>query len=65
MIHFENFEGLAGMKRNKEGGGDAESRVVNNLKVQLDGIIQNEGVFVFAETNRPDLLNKVCHSPSF
>lgn len=60
VIHFENFEGLAGGRRGgREGGGsDAESRVVNHLKVQLDGIVQSEGVFVFAETNRPDLLNK-------
>ncbi|XP_063887963.1 ATPase family gene 2 protein homolog A-like [Scylla paramamosain] len=58
IIHFENFEGLAGSRRSREGGGDAESRVINHLKVQLDGIVQNEGVLVFAETNRPDLLNK-------
>lgn len=60
VIHFENFEGLAGGRRGgREGGGsDAESRVINHLKVQLDGIVQSEGVLVFAETNRPDLLNK-------
>ncbi|KAG0729990.1 Spermatogenesis-associated protein 5 [Chionoecetes opilio] len=65
IIHFENFEGLAGGRRSREGGGDAESRVVNHLKVQLDGIVQNEGVFVFAETNRPDLLNKVSYYRPF
>lgn len=37
-----------------------ENRIINHLKVQLDGIVRNDGVFIFAETNRPDLVNKVC-----
>lgn len=37
-----------------------ENRIINHLKVQLDGIVRNDSVFIFAETNRPDLVNKVC-----
>ncbi|XP_042240258.1 ATPase family protein 2 homolog isoform X2 [Homarus americanus] len=59
IIHFENFDGLAGKKKlGEHGGTDVESRIINHLKVQLDGIVQNDGIFIFAETNRPDLLNK-------
>ncbi|XP_069939608.1 ATPase family gene 2 protein homolog A isoform X3 [Cherax quadricarinatus] len=59
IIHFENFDGLAGIKTGGENGGtDVESRIINHLKVQLDGIVRNDGIFIFAETNRPDLLNK-------
>lgn len=59
ILHFENFEGLAGKKKlGEDGGTDLESRIINHLKVQLDGIVRNDSVFIFAETNRPDLLNK-------
>nr|XP_045607791.1 calmodulin-interacting protein 111-like isoform X2 [Procambarus clarkii] len=59
IIHFENFDGLAGRKNpGEDGGTDVEGRIINHLKVQLDGIVRNDGIFIFAETNRPDLLNK-------
>ena len=58
-MHFENFEGLAGRSRGDDGGSDVEGRIINHLKVQLDGVVRNDGVFIFAETNRPDLLDKV------
>ncbi|XP_037781607.1 nuclear valosin-containing protein-like [Penaeus monodon] len=56
IILFENFDGLAGTK--SDGGVDVENRIINHLKVQLDGIVRNDSVFIFAETNRPDLVNK-------
>ncbi|XP_068215382.1 ATPase family gene 2 protein homolog A-like isoform X1 [Palaemon carinicauda] len=58
ILHFENFEGLAGRSKGEDGGSDVEGRIINHLKVQLDGIVRNDGVLIFAETNRPDLLDK-------
>ncbi|XP_064104992.1 LOW QUALITY PROTEIN: uncharacterized protein LOC135214550 [Macrobrachium nipponense] len=58
ILHFENFEGLAGRLKGEDGSSDVEGRIINHLKVQLDGIVRNDGVLVFAETNRPDLLDK-------
>ncbi|KAK3892288.1 hypothetical protein Pcinc_003908 [Petrolisthes cinctipes] len=60
IVHFENFEGLGGRRTGfgDEGGGtDVESRIINHLKVQLDGIVRSQGIFIFAETSRPDLLD--------
>lgn len=61
-MHFENFEGLGGRRTGlgEEGGGtDVECRIINHLKVQLDGIVRSHGIFIFAETSRPDLLDTV------
>ncbi|KAK7081917.1 hypothetical protein SK128_027909 [Halocaridina rubra] len=58
IIHFENFEGLAGKTKADDGSSDVEGRIINHLKVQLDGIFRSSGIFIFAETNRPDLLDK-------
>lgn len=67
IVHFENFEGLGGRRigLGEEGGGtDVESRIINHLKVQLDGIVRSHGIFIFAETSRPDLLDTVSISCS-
>ncbi|CAL4137369.1 unnamed protein product [Meganyctiphanes norvegica] len=59
VLLFENFDGLvSGRKVGGKGSLDVEERIINHLKVQLDGILKNDRIFIVAETTRPDLLDK-------
>ena len=59
LLHFENFEGLAGTKNEDSEATNVESRIINHLKALLDGVLSNDGIIIIAETNKPHLLDKV------
>ena len=58
IIFLDEFESIAGMRRNNSGdGSDAMNRVVNQLLSSMDGVESMEGVIVVAATNRPEMID--------
>jgi len=58
IIFLDEFESIAGVRRDNSGGGsDAMNRVVNQLLSSMDGVESMEGVIVVAATNRPEMID--------
>ncbi|MGY8691990.1 MAG: AAA family ATPase, partial [Candidatus Poseidoniales archaeon] len=58
IIFLDEFESIAGIRRNNSGdGSDAMNRVVNQLLSSMDGVESMEGVIVVAATNRPEMID--------
>ena len=58
IIFLDEFESIAGVRRNSSGdGSDAMNRVVNQLLSSMDGVESMEGVIVVAATNRPEMID--------
>ncbi|MGB9812483.1 MAG: AAA family ATPase [Thermovenabulum sp.] len=52
-----------GMKRDGMNINRASDILLNTLLVEMDGLISNEGIFVIAATNRPDILDEALTRP--
>ena len=63
ILHFPSFEGLGSVRT--DGHHEVEGRIVNLLKARLDGTSRLKGLFVVAETSRPDLLDEVIMTKCF
>eukprot|EP00116_Pleurobrachia_bachei_P001795 sb/3462057/ len=61
LVFFDEFDSLAPCRGNDTTG--VMDRVVNQLLTELDGIVQQEGVFVVAATSRPDTLDPAILRP--
>ncbi|KAL6965455.1 Peroxisome biosynthesis protein pex1 [Sarracenia purpurea var. burkii] len=61
LLFFDEFESIA-PKRGHDNTGVTD-RVVNQFLTELDGVEVLTGVFVFAATNRPDLLDDALLRP--
>ena len=58
IIFLDEFESIAGVRRNMSGeGSDVMNRVVNQLLSSMDGVETMEGVIVVAATNRPEMID--------
>ena len=58
IVFLDEFESIAGVRRDNSGGGsDAMNRVVNQLLSSMDGVESMEGVIVVAATNRPEMID--------
>ena len=58
IIFLDEFESIAGIRRNNSGdGSDSMNRVVNQLLSSMDGVESMEGVIVVAATNRPEMID--------
>jgi transitional endoplasmic reticulum ATPase len=57
VVYLEEFEAIA------SGAHDAAARIVSQMAMSLDEILYAEKVFVFAATNRPDLIEPALLRP--
>lgn len=69
VVYLEEFESIAHLQGEKKGEKDFKNSksepalIVNQMAISLDDILVTEKVFVFAATNRPDLIEPVLLRP--
>lgn len=60
VIVFDEFDSLAGERGSMAG---SDRSVVNQLLTEMDGLKENELVFIVATTNHPDILDEAMKRP--
>jgi SpoVK/Ycf46/Vps4 family AAA+-type ATPase len=60
IIFFDEIDSLAIQRVGKKDNfhNEASDRILNQLLTEIDGISQNEGVFIIGATNRPEMIDK-------
>jgi SpoVK/Ycf46/Vps4 family AAA+-type ATPase len=66
IIFFDEFDSIAGKRGvsgDKESFSSSSDRIVNQLLTEMDGIEENNGVYIIAATNRPDIIDPAFLRP--
>ncbi len=64
IIFIDEIDSIGRQRGSGIGGGnDEREQTLNQLLTELDGFIDNSGIFVLAATNRPDILDSALLRP--
>lgn len=65
IVFMDEFDAVAKSRAgiNSSGTNDEREQTLNQLLVEMDGFVQNEGVVVMAATNRPEILDPAALRP--
>lgn len=61
IIFFDEIDAL--IPRRNDASSESATRVVNTFLTELDGLTSDDGIYVIAATNRPDIIDKAMLRP--